>query len=374
MEKRPIYLDYNASTPLLPEVLEVLINSSRIFANPSSGHILGVEAREILAHARKAFAENLKCSPEEIIFTSGGTEANHLALFGVCSLFTSGHLLVSAFEHPSVLKPAKRLAEIGFEVELIPVTQEGYVEPDEVKSRIKKDTRLVSIMLANNEIGTLQPIEEISKICKEREIPLHTDACQALGKVEIDFQKLGADLLSIAGHKAYAPKGIGALIVRKDLRLSPLFLGGGQERGLRAGTEPLPLITAFSKAIEILKKDLPAETERLLYLREYLYNNLKELYPRLYRFGIPERTLPNTLTVSFVGLDARELLRDLPWLCASTGSACHDRKSSTTLQALLVSPEIANGTIRFSLGRFTTLEDLELAIDGFKEVLRNFQP
>lgn len=371
MERKSVYLDYNASTPLLPEVLDVLISHSIYnFGNPSSAHLSGVRAKEALEESRKSIARTLNCLPEEIIFTSGGTEANHLALFGVCLPNTSGHILISAFEHPSVQKPALRLRELGFEVELIPVTPEGYIEPDEVRRRIRKDTKLVSIMLANNEIGTIQPVEEISKICREKEVILHTDACQAVGKIEVDFQKLDVDLLSLAGHKTYAPKGIGALIVKKGLELKPLFIGGGQERGLRAGTEPLPQISALAKAIEIAKRDLPGETERLLYLREYLYENLKSIYPKLFRYGLPERTLPNTLTVSFVGHDARKLLGALPWLCASTGSACHDRKGSTTLQALSVTPDIALGTIRFSLGRFTSLEDLQMVIDAFQELLK----
>lgn len=367
LRKECIYLDYNATTPVLPEVKEVFsFYACEEFGNPSSGHRFGKRSKEALESFRLRLAQLLSADSEEVIFTSGGTEANHLALLGVMFLHKRAHLLVSAFEHPSILLPATRLLERGYEVDFIPVNSEGYVDPEEVKKRLKPHTKLVSIMLANNEIGTVQPIKEIAKICKEREILVHTDACQALGKIPVNFKELEVDLLSLAGHKVYAPKGIGALIVRKGIKLEPLFLGGGQERGLRAGTEPLPLIASLTKACEIVIKTLEGERERLLFLREKLYVGLKEIYSKLYRYGYPEKTLPNTLTVSFVGLKGWEILERIPEICASTGSACHDRKVSNTLLALRVSEEIAQGTIRFSLGRYTTLEDI-------KEVLALFQ-
>lgn len=364
---KPIYLDYNATTPVLPEVLASFnLYASEYFWNPSSGHILGRKAKEALEEFRKIVAEALSADPEEVIFTSGGTESNHLALFGILTQYKKAHLIVSAFEHPSILNPAVKLLEMGYEVDFVPVNSQGYVEPDEVKKRLKAHTKLVSIMLANNEIGTIQPIREISHILREKGIFFHTDACQALGKIPVSFRDLGVDMLTLAGHKMYAPKGIGALIIRKGVKLEPLFLGGGQERGLRAGTEPLPLISALAKACEIAKRDAPAEAERLKFLREKLFQGLKEIYPELYRYGDPQRTLPNTLTVSFVGKSGAQILSDLPELCASTGSACHDRRGSITLQALKVPPEIAEGTIRFSLGRFTTLEEIERTLELFK--------
>ncbi len=368
-----IYLDYNATTPVLPEVLSVLIYYSKdTFGNPSSIHKLGEEAKRALENFRITLAELLSAKAEEIIFTSGGTEANHLALWGVMNRFKKGHLVVSAFEHPSILKPAIKLLELGYEVDFVRVSPEGYIEPEEVKKFLKKDTKLVSIMLANNEIGTIQPIQEIGDILKEREILFHTDACQAIGKIPVNFKELKVDLLSLAGHKFYAPKGIGALVVRKGVQIEPLFLGGGQERGLRAGTEPLGLIGALTKACEIVVKDLPGERERLFFLKEKLYFGLKEIYPKLYRYGIPEKTLPNTLTVSFVGQKAWEILENLPLICASLGSACHSRKGpqgSITLQALKIPLEIQEGTIRFSLGKFTTLEDIEETLHLFKNLL-----
>jgi cysteine desulfurase len=366
-----IYLDYNATTPVLPEVLDVFNKySSEEFANPNSAHVLGKRAKLALEKFREEVASLLNASSEEIFFTSGGTESNHLALLGVALAKGKGHILVSSFEHPSVLNPAVKLLEMGFEVDFLPVNSQGYVDPEEVQKRIKKNTFLVSVMLANNEIGTIQPVEEIAKICQEREIIFHTDACQAVGKIPVDVKKIGCDLLSFAGHKMYAPKGIGGLFIKKGFSISPLFLGGGQEKGIRPGTEPVGLIAALAKAAEIAKKDVSFEAERLIYLRETLYEGLKEVYPKIYRYGIPEKTLPNTLTVSFIGKIGSKILEDLPEVCASTGSACHDRKGSNTLIALKVPEEIAQGTIRFSLGRYTTFEDIEKVIKIFQGYFR----
>lgn len=365
-EKEVIYLDYNATTPCLPEVLkEFALYSYEYFANPGSQHLLGKFVKEKLEVFRQKVAELINADPEEIIFTSGGTEANHLAILGLALKKEKGHILVSSFEHPSILNLSVKLLEMGFQVDFIPVNSDGYVEPDEVKKRIKPNTFLVSVMYANNEIGTIQPVKEISEICKERDIYFHTDACQAVGKIEVDVKEIGCDFLSIGGHKMYAPKGIGALYIKKGIEIEPIFLGGGQEKGLRAGTEPVGLIAALAKASEIAKRDLTGEKERLIFLRETLYQGLKEIYPELYRYGIPEKTLPNTLTVSFVGKNAIQILSDLPQICASTGSACHDRRGSHTLLALKVSPELAEGTIRFSLGRYNNLENIEKVLQIF---------
>jgi cysteine desulfurase len=221
-------------------------------------------------------------------------------------------------------------------------------------------------MLANNEIGTIQPISELAKVCKEYGVVFHTDASQAVGKIPVSVVELSCDMLTISGHKLYAPKGIGALFVREGLELQPIFYGGGQERGLRPGTEPVALCMALAKACEIAERDLPGEMERLTFLREKLYQGLKSAYPKLYRFGLEDRTLPNTLTVSFVGVSAQAIFQAIPQVCASTGAACHDRKGSITLSALKVAEDVAIGTIRFSLGRYTTLEDIERTIELFK--------
>ncbi len=370
MDER-IYLDYNATTPCLSEVEETFRRFAlEEFGNPSSAHFYGKRAKEWLEKFRAQVAEFVGAESEEIIFTSGGTESNHLAIFGILweRLWErrEGHLLVSAFEHPSVLKPAVRLLEMGFFVDFVPVSPEGYVDPDEVKKRLKKNTVLVSIMLANNEIGTIQPVKEIARICREREILFHTDACQAVGKIPVNVKEIDCDLMSFAGHKMYAPKGIGALFVRKGVKLSPLFLGGGQERGLRAGTEPLALIAALAKACEIAGSDLEEEVERQKFLKNKFLKGLQEIYPDLVVYGRPEATLPNTLTVSFKGLDAGELLARCPSICASTGAACHDRKGSTTLIAMGVAEDLAKGTIRFSIGRFTNLFHIEKALSVLK--------
>ena len=370
--KDVIYLDYNATTPSLPEVIEEFrLYSAEYFANPSSAHKFGRFVRERLEEFRKKVAELINAETEEIIFTSGGTEANHLALLGIAISKGKGHLLVSAFEHPSVLKPAVKLSEMGFEVDFVPVNSKGYVEPEEVKKRLKPNTILVSIMMANNEIGTIQPVKKIAEICREREIYFHTDACQAVGKIEVDVKEIGCDLLSMAGHKMYAPKGIGALYIRKGVEIEPIFLGGAQEKGIRAGTEFTGLIAAFAKASEIAKRDVTSEEERLIFLREKLFQGLKEIYPKLYRFGIPEETLPNTLAISFVGKSGAKILSDLPQICASTGSACHDRKGSQTLLALKLPQEISEGMIRFSIGRYTNLEDIEKTLQIFSEYFKD---
>jgi len=368
----PIYLDYNATTPVLPEVAEtVRFYLVEEFGNPSSGHERGHRAKRALKEARESLARLIEAEAEDIFFVSGGTEANNLALLGTAFRYGKGHLLVSKIEHPSILEPALRLLEEGYAVDFLPVDGKGYVDPEEVRRRLRPETFLVSVMLANNETGALQPVAEIAKICREARVLFHTDAAQAVGKIPVSVKEIGCDLLTIAGHKMYGPKGVGALYVRKGVSLSKILFGAGQERGLRPGTEPVALIAGLGKAAEVALSDLREEAERERYLRERLWQGLKELYPRAIRHGDPERTLPNTLSVSFPGLKASEILAKAQGLCASTGSACHDRAEAVShvLSAMGVSPEVAWGTIRFSLGRFTTLEDIDKALEILKEVL-----
>lgn len=367
---RPVYLDYNATTPVLPEVAEtVRFCLTEEFGNPSSGHAYGLRAKEILEEARRALARLIAADSEEIFFVSGGTEANNLALFGTVLRQEKGHVLISKIEHPSVLEPALRLLERGYAVDFLPVDGKGYVDPEEVKRRLRSETVLVSVMLANNETGAIQPVAEIAKICREAGVLFHTDAAQAVGKIPVSVKEVGCDLLTIAGHKMYAPKGIGALYVRKGIELSRILFGAGQERGLRPGTEPMALIAGLGKAAEVATSDLREEAEREKYLRERLWEGLKEIYPKAIRHGDPELTLPNTLSVSFPGLNAAEVLSKARGICASTGSACHDRAEaiSHVLSAMGVPPEVARGTIRFSLGRFTTLEDIDRALEILRE-------
>ncbi len=370
---KPVYLDYNATTPVLPEVAEALRRYlMEDFGNPGSGHVLGQRAKEALAAARAALAALLEAEPEEIIFLSGGTEANNLALLGTVLSRPRAHVLVSRIEHPSVLEPAVRLMELGYQVDFLPVDGGGYVDPEEVRRRLKPETVLVSVMLANNETGALQPVAEIARLCREAGVLFHTDAAQAVGKIPVSVKEIGCDLLTVAGHKMYAPKGIGALYVRKGVELHRILYGTGQERGLRPGTEPVALAVALGKAAEIAASDLTTEAERERFLRERLWEGLCELYPGVVRHGDPERTLPNTLSVSFPGKEGAEILSRARGLCATTGSACHDRRASVShvLSAMGVSPEIARGTIRFSLGRLTTPEEIDRALEILREVLR----
>ncbi len=370
---REIYLDYNATTPVLPEVVEVFrVCALEDFGNPGSGHLLGRRARRWLERARSSLAALLEAAPEEIYFVSGGTEANNLVLLGAARAREKGHLLVSRIEHPSVLEPALRLLEAGFRVDFLPVDGRGRVDPEEVRRRLRPDTFLVSVMLANNETGVLQPVAEIGRICREAGVWFHTDAAQAVGKIPVSVQEINCDFLTVAGHKMYAPKGIGALYVRKGLPLVPLFFGGGQERGLRPGTEPVPLAAALGRAAEIAASDLPEEAERQRELREYFWEGIREIFPRAVRHGEPAYTLPNTLSVAFPGREAREILERATDLCASTGAACHDRSGaiSHVLSAMGVAPEIARATLRFSLGRLTVREDLDRALEILRGVLR----
>ena len=368
-----IYLDYNATTPVWPEVLEVFnFYASEEFGNPSSAHPLGRRAREGLERAREQLASLLEARPEESVFVSGGTEANHLALLGVFKRYPQGHLLVSQIEHPSVLNPALEIFQQGWEVDFVPVDGKGYVDPEEVRKRLKPHTRLVSVMLANNETGAVQPVAEIGALCREAEVLFHTDAAQAVGKIPVSVKEIGCDLLTVAGHKMYAPKGIGALYIRKGLTLEPLFYGGGQERGLRPGTEPVALAAALGRAAEMAQEDLPEEAERERSLRERLWAGLQAIYPEAIRHGDPKQSLPNTLYVSFPGKSGAEILARVPEICASTGAACHSSgKISHVLSAMGVPQEVARGAIRFSLGRGTTLEEIETAVELLAQALKS---
>ncbi len=365
-----VYLDYNATTPVLPEVAEVFsLYAVEEFGNPGSGHEVGRRAKAALEEARAKVARLISATPEEIVFVSGGTEANNLALLGAALARGRGHILVSRIEHPSVLEPALRLLELGFSVDFVPVDGQGYVDPDEVRRRLHPETFLVSVMLANNETGALQPVKEIARICREAEVLFHTDAAQAVGKIPVSVQEIGCDLLTLAGHKMYAPKGIGALYVRKGIKLSRILFGAGQEKGLRPGTEPVALAAALGKAAEVAASDLPEEAERQQALRERLWEGIRELFPSAVRHGDPKRTLPNTLSVSFPGLSGAEVLSKAAGLCASTGAACHDREETVShvLSAMGVPPEVARGTVRFSLGRLTTPDEIEKALEILQE-------
>lgn len=362
-----IYLDYNATTPAAKPVLKE-VNSAlkEKWGNPSSGHRFGQMAKRALEYARVQVASLLNADPTEILFTSGGTESNNLTITGVCQAVSGKgrHIITTRIEHPSLMNPCLHLLEQGWNVSFIKVNSQGVVDPMEVERALRPDTVLVSVMLANNETGAIQPVAAISQLARKRGVLIHTDAAQAVGKIPVDVKNLGVDYLSIAGHKLYAPKGIGALYCRIGAPLGQIMFGAGQEQGLRPGTEPVPLAVGLGAACNFVAWDINAEAERETYLREKLYAEISKLGHPIIRHGDPENTIPNTLSISLIGKNGAEILAQAPEIMASTGAACHDRaiKVSHVLAAMGVSPEVALGTIRFSLGRGTTEPDIEVAV------------
>ena len=366
-----IYLDCNATTPVDPRVVAAMGDAlARLWGNPSSGHRVGREARVALERAREQVAACLGAEPGEIVFTSGGSESDNWAIHGVVAQHPDAHVIASAVEHPAVLEPlraAERRGEITLTV--VGVDRFGRVDPAEIAAAIAPETVLVSVMLANNEVGTLQQIAEIAAICRERGVLLHTDAAQAVGKVPVDVRALGVDLLTVAGHKVYAPKGVGALFVREGVRLAPLIRGAGHERGLRAGTENVASVVGLGLACEIAAAELAAETPRLAALRDRLEAALAASVPGLIRHGHPELRLPNTSSVAFPGFDANLLLSRLAdEVAASAGAACHTDEvtPSHVLTAMGVDLATARATVRFSVGRFTTEAEVD---EGARRVI-----
>ena len=358
-----IYLDYNASTPVDPAVaaaMQPLLDGH--FGNPSSGHWAASPAKAALEQARSEVAATLGAENEEIIFTSGGSEANNLALKGVAFALRGkgNHFITSAVEHPAIVGPCRFLEQQGFKVSVVPVDRFGRIDPDDVERAITPQTILISIMHANNEVGTIQPIAEISRIAHARGILLHTDAAQSVGKIATDVNTLGVDLLTIAGHKVYAPKGVGALYVRRGTPLEPLIHGSDHEGGRRAGTESALLAVALGKACA-LARDL-APMHRVRALRDQFWQKLQEVFSnRIALNGDPDHRLPNTLNVSFIGQVGAEVLARLDGVAASTGSACHTGhvELSPVLKAMQLPPEVGMGAIRFSLGRGTTQSEID---------------
>jgi len=376
----PIYLDYNATTPLDPAVVEAMLPYFRDhFGNPSSTHVFGQTAHEAVEQARTQVAELLGAQPDEIIFNGGGTEASNHALKGAVFAKLHGvfgrwakdaHIITSAVEHPATLQACDFLKRLGCRITILPADRFGQVDPNDVRKAIDRKTTLVSIMHANNEVGTIQPIEEIAAIAREHGVLMHTDAAQSLGKIPVNVDELGVDLLSVAGHKLYAPKGVGALYLRRGVKLEPLIHGAGHESGRRAGTENIPYIAGLGAACQIARQSLLQASERLRQLRNRLWNHLRtDLGERIVLNGHPERRLPNTLNVNFVGRIGAELLQQIPEIAASTGSACHEGHVtlSPVLKAMGVPPEIGRGAVRFSVGRFTTEEEIDRAA---KAILR----
>jgi cysteine desulfurase len=371
---KPIYLDYNATTPLDPAVVEAMLPYLHThFGNPSSAHAHGKAAHEAVERARQHVAELLGARPDEIVFTGGGSEASNHALKGAVFAKLHGffgrwargaHVITSAVEHPATLQPCEFLKRLGCRVTVLPVDRHGLVDPQAVRTALDRSATLVSIMHANNEVGTLQPIREIAALARARGVPVHTDAAQSLGKVPVKVDELGVDLLTVAGHKLYAPKGVGVLYVRRGVKLEPLIHGAGHEGGRRAGTENVPYVVALGKACELAQQSLPEATERLRRLRDRLWERLRAgLGEKPTLNGHPERRLPNTLNVSFLGHIGAELLAKVPEVAASTGSACHEGQMtcSPVLQAMGVPPPQARGAVRLSVGRFTTEDEIDRA-------------
>ncbi len=368
-----IYLDHNASTPIAPEVREAMLPYlEEGYGNPSSTHWAGAPAAEAVSGARAKLAEVLGCAPAEVVFTSGGTEANNTALKGVveASGVARPHLVVSAVEHPAIVEPCRHLERHGAEVTYVPVDGTGLVDPDDVARAVRPETVLVSVMHANNEVGTIEPIAEISRVAREAGVLVHTDAAQSVGKVPTRVDDLGVDLLSVAAHKFYGPKGVGALYVRAGTRLESLMHGAGHESGRRAGTENVLLDVGLGAAAQ-LAGDL-AWTRRVLALRDWVWARLHELYGhQVVLNGHPTERLPNTLNVSFVGGDGREILAAMPEVAASTGSACHSggTEPSPVLAAMGVPRDVGAGAVRLSLGRSTTQGELERLLDRLIDVV-----
>ena len=376
---QPIYLDYNATTPIAPSVLEAMQPFlTKYYGNPSSDHSIGRATFHAVDDAREKVAGLLGSTHDEIIFTSGGTESNNLAILGTLrnsSTDVKSHLVISAIEHPAVSAPARFLQQLGFEVTICPSDSNGVVLPRAIQNCLKENTKLVSIMHANNEIGTVQPIREIVKICRSRQILVHTDAAQSVGKIPTNLAELDVDLLSLAGHKIYAPKGIGALYVRRGVDLCPVLFGAGHEFGLRPGTENVPHIIALGAAAELASRGSQETHHRLALLRDKLMNLLRTYFGNeLVVHGENANRLPNTLSVSFPKINGQNLLRSIPQIAASVGSACHGGENfgSTTLEAMQVSPAVAQGTIRLSIGWPTSIDEIEraaeLLIDGWEKL------
>lgn len=370
----PVYLDHNATTPLLPEVVEAMLPYLREqFGNPSSGHVYGRRAREAVARARAQVAALIGCDADELLFTSGGTEANNLAIRGLTAA-TEGrrHVVTSAIEHPATARPCDWLEGHGHRVTRLGVTSDGVVRLDEARRAIDFGTALVTVLHAHNETGVLQPIAELAALARAVGAKLHTDAAQSVGKVALDVRTLEVDLLSIAGHKLYAPKGVGALFVRRGTPLAPLVLGAGHERGLRPGTENVASIVGLGVACERAQSTLAQEAARVAALRDELERRLFAAVPGLARNGHATLRLPNTLSVRFPGVTGEALLQGAPAVAASTGSACHDGhdEAPAAIVAMGVPAAEALGTVRLTLGRGTTDADVARASEALVRAFR----
>lgn len=381
---RRVYLDNNATTAVAPEVLEAMLPFYRDnFGNPSSIHRFGREVRVAIDEAREPVAALLGAAAEEIVFTSSGTEADNLAIKGTAYVLRDKgqHIITCKIEHPAVLNTCKQLEKEGFKVTYLPVDEYGMIRLEELTGAITDETILITIMHGNNEIGTIQPIEEIGRIAKERGIRFHTDAVQSLGKVPTKAQELGVDLLSLSAHKLHGPKGIGALYIKKGLKLQPILHGGHQERGQRSGTENAAGIVALGKACQIAAQSMAEEIKNLTELRDRLFEGLQGRIPKIKLNGHPTKRLPTTLNCSFYGIEGESLLMnlDLAGVAVSTGSACSSGsiEPSHVLLALGLSPHLYQGSLRFSFSRYNTQADVDYVLEilpPIVERLRKMSP
>jgi len=381
---KKIYLDHNATTPLHPEVLEAMLPYFKEkFGNASSIHGFGREAKVALEDAREKVAEIIGVSSSEIFFTSGGTEADNLAVKGTAfaNRKKGKHIVTSKIEHHAILESCKFLEKEGFEVTYLPVDSQGLVDPEDLRKAIRDDTTLVTIMYANNEVGIIQPIEQLCKIAKEKGVYFHTDAVQAVGKAPIELKKLNVDMLSMSGHKIYGPKGVGALFIRKGVRITPLSHGGHHERSRRAGTENVAGIVGFAKALGLVDKEREDQNKHLKNLTQAFYKKLVESIPDVILNGDLNRRILNTLNLSFKGVEGESVILslDMKGVEVASGSACTSRtlEPSHVLSAMGVDPAIAQGAIRFSFGRDNTMEDMEYVANLLPEIvsrLRSMSP
>ncbi|MCK5169529.1 MAG: selenide, water dikinase SelD [Bacteroidales bacterium] len=376
-----IYLDYNATTPIDKEVAQAMQPYlADYFGNPSSSHSFGIETKKAVENARKQVANLINCKPHEIIFTSGGSESNNYAIKGIAYAYENrgNHIITSTIEHPAVVEVCKYLERKGFKISYIPVDEYGVIDVKKLEKAITKQTILITVMHANNEIGTIQPISEIAKIAQKNSIYFHTDAAQSAGKYPVDVKELGVDLISLAGHKLYAPKGIGALYIKEGVQLEKLIHGADHEQNKRAGTENVLEIVGLGKACDIAHRYLYRNITHMQSVRNLLYSNLKESIPNIKLNGHPELRLPNTLSISFPNIEANILLNELEskGIAASAGAACHTDSVdvSPVLTAIKLNTEFAMGTLRFSVGKYTTEQEINRASEIIIETVSQFNP
>jgi cysteine desulfurase len=370
-----IYLDYNASTPIAPAVLEAMMPYlTKRFGNPSSSHSSGAECRAAVEQAREQVAKLLGCTAEEVIFTSGATESNNMVIKGIAKAAGKGkHFITSQIEHPAVLEPCRHIDRYGYRVTYLPVDGRGLVDPDALSRAITRETALVTIMHANNEVGTLQDIRALAQIAAVHGVPFHTDAAQSVGKVPCRVGDLGADLLTVAGHKFYAPKGVGALFIRKGTSLPPLLHGAGHERGMRPGTENLASVVGLGAACELAAPLLRTEGQRQRKLGQRLVDGLRTVGLTVHLNGHPDQRLPNTWNISFAGFTAAQVMEALGKdIAVSPGAACHGGSvtASHVLVAMGVPKELSRGAVRFSLGRETTEAEIDAVISLLKTTVK----